>query len=235
VLIQHGKDEFILDFLQVIRQPIRVVSRVILPKSVMAKFVAVLGQHLNKNQPAPQTHEPATPEQSALDSLPHSPPPTEPATLDDENESHQQKSTPDTPSDSAVAQSNPITEAPSGPPSAQGPAEQTPPPQNKQFARNQVEEANHSGDIANLYKEYKLTDELAAGAYANVVMISQTASLICMDFIARFPPTPMVTARVQMTMPDALRLLQTLAKASPRPPSDNNNRPKDDLLDSDNG
>lgn len=52
--------------------------------------------------------------------------------------------------------------------------------------------------IDDLYDQLKLPDELAGGAFANVVMMRHTPEEFAFDFIASFYPRPIVTARVYM-------------------------------------
>jgi hypothetical protein len=205
VLIQHGLDEYVLDFMQVIRQPLRVVSRVILPKSVLPKFVKVLGHNLAKDRPGRELLHPDAAEQASAPARPMPPQQEDQAEPNPVQPSCEDQSDPlPQAADDSIRNQQATPQQPSG---------------NAPAAADAPTEVNHAGDIANLYSEYKISDDIATGSYANVVMISRTASLICMDFIARFAPTPSVTARVMMTTPDAMRLLHTLTRACRHSPS----------------
>lgn len=67
--------------------------------------------------------------------------------------------------------------------------------------------------IAEIYEQFKLTDEVAQGAYANSVMISHNATEYCFDFIAGFYPTSVVNSRVIIAAGQAPRFLNTLKGA----------------------
>ena len=54
-------------------------------------------------------------------------------------------------------------------------------------------------NIAEIYEQLKIPDDVAVGAYANTLMISHTASEFCLDFILDLFPRPTVTQRVYMS------------------------------------
>lgn len=67
--------------------------------------------------------------------------------------------------------------------------------------------------IEEIYQNFKLSEDVMGGVYANSVMISHSASEFCFDFIAGFYPTSVVTSRVMVSAPTAPRLLNTLKGA----------------------
>jgi hypothetical protein len=67
--------------------------------------------------------------------------------------------------------------------------------------------------IQEIYEHFKVSDEIAGGAYANSCMISHSATEYCFDFISGFYPTSSVTSRILMSAPVAPRFLNTLKGA----------------------
>ena len=50
--------------------------------------------------------------------------------------------------------------------------------------------------VAEIYEEMKMSDEVAAGVFANGAMISHTQSEFCLDFIVNLFPRSVVSARI---------------------------------------
>lgn len=67
-------------------------------------------------------------------------------------------------------------------------------------------------DLAEVYDQLKISDEVAVGAYANTLMISHSASEFCLDFILDMFPRSVVTQRVYMAAPQIPPLLTTLKR-----------------------
>lgn len=67
--------------------------------------------------------------------------------------------------------------------------------------------------IEEIYANFKVPEELAAGTYSNSCMISHSAGEYCLDFITGFYPTSVVTSRVLMSAGVAPRFLNTLKGA----------------------
>lgn len=67
--------------------------------------------------------------------------------------------------------------------------------------------------IQEIYDNFKLSDDLAAGSYANSCMISHSAGEYCFDFICGFYPTSVVSSRVLMSAGVAVRFLNTVKGA----------------------
>lgn len=67
-------------------------------------------------------------------------------------------------------------------------------------------------NIAEVYEQLKIPEDVAVGAYANTLMISHTASEFCMDFILDLYPKPTVTQRVYMSAAQIPPFLNTLKK-----------------------
>jgi hypothetical protein len=82
-------------------------------------------------------------------------------------------------------------------------------------------------NIAEVYEQLKIPEDVAVGAYANTLMISHTASEFCMDFILDLYPKPTVTQRIYMSAAQIPPFLNTLKRtleqvqqraARPNPP-----------------
>ena len=86
----------------------------------------------------------------------------------------------------------------------------------------------HRPTIQEIYENFKLSDDLLSGSYANSVMIGHSPAEFFLDFITGFYPTAAVSARVFIAAPHVPRVLETLGVAvqqfkkryqSPPPPA----------------
>jgi hypothetical protein len=68
--------------------------------------------------------------------------------------------------------------------------------------------------IAEIYENFKLSDDMLSGAYANSVMIGHSPADFFFDFITGFYPTAAVSARIVTAAPFVPRILDTLNLAS---------------------
>lgn len=68
--------------------------------------------------------------------------------------------------------------------------------------------------IAEIYENFKLSDEMLSGAYANSIMVGHSPANFFFDFITGFYPTAAVSARVITAAPFVPRMLDTLTLAS---------------------
>ncbi len=64
--------------------------------------------------------------------------------------------------------------------------------------------------VEDIYDTFKLSDEMIAGCYANEVLIGHSPTEFFFDFIARFYPTPAVSARVYIAASQSPRFISTL-------------------------
>ncbi|MEO6435293.1 MAG: DUF3467 domain-containing protein [Tepidisphaeraceae bacterium] len=64
--------------------------------------------------------------------------------------------------------------------------------------------------IEEIYENYKLSDDMQSGAYANTVLMGHSQTEFFFDFITGFYPTPSVAARVILPSAQAPRFLTTL-------------------------
>jgi Protein of unknown function (DUF3467) len=67
--------------------------------------------------------------------------------------------------------------------------------------------------IAEIYENFKLSDDMLSGAYANSVMVGHSASEFFFDFITGFYPTAGVSARIMTSAPHMPRIVDTLKMA----------------------
>ena len=187
VVVLHGPNETMIDFVQSLVRPGRVAARVVLPPLVMTQFAAAIEQALSKYT-------------NAYGSLPREPgPPSAPSAAKqaDDKPVELEQGRGEQPAgptarqkdDSATGSGGPPTK----PPPATGPG--SPPP------------------IEEIYENLKLPDEMLGGVYANVVSISHSGSEFCFDFITRFFPRSVVTARVYMAAPRVPELLGSLKRS----------------------
>jgi hypothetical protein len=64
--------------------------------------------------------------------------------------------------------------------------------------------------IAEIYENFKLTDDLLSGAYANNIRVGHSPAEFFLDFITDFYPTASVSSRIFMSPPHIPRLVETL-------------------------
>ena len=64
-----------------------------------------------------------------------------------------------------------------------------------------------------IYENFKLTDDLLSGSYANSVLIGHDPAEFFLDFITRFYPTASVSARIYLAASQVPRMLETLTTA----------------------
>lgn len=67
-------------------------------------------------------------------------------------------------------------------------------------------------NIADVYEQLKIPEDVAVGAYANTLMISHTASEFCLDFILDLFPRPTVTQRIYLSSAQLPPFLNTLKR-----------------------
>jgi Protein of unknown function (DUF3467) len=74
--------------------------------------------------------------------------------------------------------------------------------------------------IDDIYDELKIPDTVAAGRYANAVMVRHSGTEFCFDFIANFYPRSVVTSRVYMAAPHVPPVLSSILRSmQPSPPT----------------
>lgn len=192
-VILNGPGEFIIDFIQSVIRPARVVKRVVLIPMVMSQFIDAFRENVRlyeqtfgppkampSGPPNPQTRPMTPPPGGAAGGSPAeqpaSPPQGQPPSASRE--------------ESALAEDRPLHERISGP---------QPPP-----AMPSVQE---------LYDELKLPDSELSGVYANAVLISHSPAEFVFDFITRFMPRAAVSARIYMSASHAPHVLESMASS----------------------
>lgn len=64
--------------------------------------------------------------------------------------------------------------------------------------------------FAEVYENLKVPETMAGGCYCNMVMVGHSPNEFCFDFITRFLPKASVSARVFMSVPQAVALHKSL-------------------------
>lgn len=211
-IVMHGMHEFVIDFIQSLAPPKRIVARVALPPTVIPPFVAALQENIAKyRQNIGPLQRPSMPGAPPTHQVPHQPPPVPP----------QMPSPP-------VAQSPevPPAPAPAPPPSIEsgqivvspttsGMPHTPPPPQfvTPGAAASGPAPQPAPPPITDVYQQLKLPDEILSGVYANTVMIVHGLAEFCFDFITSFYPRSAVSCRVSMAAPHAVELLDSLKRS----------------------
>lgn len=139
-IVVTGPSEFVVDFLQTIGRPHKVIKRVVIPHPVMPQFIEALRTNLELYKS--RFGEPPTP--------------------------------------------------PAPPKGSTPPRKQTP---------------------QEIYDDFKMSDDLLSGVYANGVMIGHGASEFGLDFLTSFFPQSAVSARVFLAAGQVPRLLDSLRGA----------------------
>jgi len=67
--------------------------------------------------------------------------------------------------------------------------------------------------IDDIYDELKIPESVAAGRYANAVMVRHSGTEFCFDFIANFYPRSVVTSRVYMAVPHVPPVLSSILRS----------------------
>jgi hypothetical protein len=67
--------------------------------------------------------------------------------------------------------------------------------------------------IAEIYENFKVSEEVMSGSYANSVMIGHSPAEFYLDFITGFYPNAAVAARIYMAAPRIPQVLDTLTMA----------------------
>jgi hypothetical protein len=184
VMVLQCNDDFVIDFLSMIVPPQQVVSRVVLSAATFAKLVGALQINVAEYQktfgplaaqePVPAAKPAATPEQPA-EQIPVERVPGEPASV----------------------QGGVPSGGPAGIPGATGPpAPQPPQPAAQSQHVPHPHQSSDVTDIAEVYGQLKLPDEMLGGVYATGAMIRHTPTEFAIDFITNFYPRAVVTARV---------------------------------------
>lgn len=203
VIVVTGATEFLLDFVRNLPRPNAVVSRVVLPHTVMPQFIEALSKNIELYrqrygelpgmpavQPPPATPLGATP---GVPSELQNQVPLAGSNVPGEVQAEGNR-------DGGVGGSgNSGTGQSAGASSPSGAAAASVPPKK-----------HNPQDI---YDELKLRDEILSGAYANAVMIGHGPYEFSFDFITNFYPQSAVSARVYLACGHIPRMLDSLRQS----------------------
>ena len=188
LMVAAGPLEFILDFVQRLGEPARVVSRVVMPPLVAKQFLQALEHNVGLYE-------------TQFGPIPAIPRPQQAAVSESSKEAANQPP----PEGEQTATEPPTAPAPPGG-VASGiagagiePAPQPP----GQMVR----------PIEDIYDELKLDEEMLAGHYANAVIVRHTPAEFAFEFIARFMPHSVVSSRVIVSAPNLPSLMGSLRQA----------------------
>ncbi len=234
-IVLMGNTEFILDFVLRMQRPHQIVQRVILPHAVLPQMITALEKNLEKYEERfgcrPQILNPV----AETESVPQTPPGTVPgkfansAPVPEEFVSNDGASQVDVNAPNEDAPSGYANIAPQGTdqPSASEPSPEVPseaPPESSSKVSPQAHKASPQNidpvnavqndasrpTIEDIYDELRLPDDGLMGAYANAVMISHSAAEFNFDFITNFYPRSVVCARIFISAPQVMRLLDAV-------------------------
>jgi hypothetical protein len=234
-IVLMGNTEFILDFVLRMQRPHQVVQRVVLPHAVMPQMISTLEKNLEKYQerfgslptmpkPVEQNQEEADKPQS-FPSMPEikpfkpkaDAPKPEPSANEHLNTGEAEGSGAAAGQTALPDQVSPTPEAGNQAP-AQTPANQfagnhddeiTPPTSSAPQEPVKPRIINHPS-IEDIYDDLKTPEDGLIAAYANAVMISHSPAEFNLDFICNFFPRSVVTARVFISAPQVVRMLEAV-------------------------
>ena len=191
LMVLAGPMEVILDFVQRLSEPNRVVARVVIPPQVARQFAATLRQNIERYEEV----------FGELPQLPR-PIPTEP---------------PDEPA--PPAKPDPVVGAThagegggggivgAGVPESGGGAAAGGVPFHGAIEPGR--RVNTPG-IDDIYRDLRIADEMMSGRYANAVVVRHTPAEFAFDFITRFVPNSAVSSRVIVAAPNVASMLNSL-------------------------
>lgn len=190
VLILMGIHECVLDFIQRLGEPHRIVARVVMPHIVARQLsralqenlriyearygrIAAIAMHRPEVPPAPKQEAPKPSE---------TPPAIDPSIT----ETTLMGSAAGAPSFADHPENQPAVPTPPG--------------------------------VQDIYDEFRLPDEMLSGSYTNFVMIRHSATEFCFDFITNIFPRSAVSARVYLATPHVPGFLLSLQRSIKLPP-----------------
>jgi hypothetical protein len=191
VLILMGIHECVLDFIQRLGEPHRIVARVVMPHIVARQLSRALQENLRIYEARygriaaismPRPEAPPAPKEE-----PASQPGAAPA------------------SDPSIAETTLMGASATGTPTFANhpenrPSVPTPP------------------GVQDIYDEFRLPDDMLSGSYTNFVMIRHSATEFCFDFITNIFPRSAVSARVYLATPHVPGFLLSLQRSIKLPP-----------------
>ena len=191
LMVLAGPLEVILDFVQRLSEPNRVVARVVLAPPIARQFVETLRQNVERYE---ETF-------GELPALPR-PVPQEPEPEPEPEPQAQPQSA--APSGGIVGAGLPET-GESGGGSAPGGVP-------FHGAIEPGRQVNAPG-IDDIYRDLRISEEMMSGRYANAVVVRHTPAEFAFDFITRFVPNSAVSARVIVAAPNVASMLGSLEQS----------------------
>ncbi len=176
VLILMGLHECVLDFIQRLGEPHRIVARVVMPHVVARQLTKALHENLKIYESRygriaaiapPRAGETAPPPPASTEQRPAQPAP---------------------PPDPSITETIVMGSSSAGTPTFANHPE------------NQPVVATPPG-VQDIYDEFRLPDEMLSGSYTNFVMIRHSPTEFCFDFITNIFPRSAVSARVYLATP----------------------------------
>ena len=187
LMVLAGPMEVILDFVQRLSEPNRVVARVVLPPVVAGQFVATLRQNIERFE-------------EVFGELPQLPKPL-PKEPEPEPEPYPEPvASGDIPGGSAPGSSGGIAGA--------GVA-----PTVRGHGRQEPGRPVDTPGIDDIYRDLRLEEDMASGRYANAVIVRHTPAEFAFDFVTRFVPHSSVSARVIVAAPNVASMLASLEQS----------------------
>ncbi len=238
-IVLMGNTEFILDFVLRMQRPHQVVQRVVLPHAVLPQMISTLEKNLEKYQerfgmlptmpkPKEQNQDDAGDKPQPFESMPETKPLKPKADQDQPQAESSTNPHLDTGEGEGSGQAAGQTALPDqvtpasedeNQSSAQSPANQfsdsseedevTPPTSSAPPEPVKPKIVNHPS-IEDIYDDLKTPEDGLVAAYANAVMISHSAAEFNLDFICNFFPRSVVTARVFISAPQVVRMLEAV-------------------------
>ena len=224
LMVAAGPLEFILDFVQKLGEPPRVVARVVMPPVVAGQFLQALKHNvgLYEGQFGPL---PTLPRPKATEAASDAPaentaqmPPVASETTDQRSDPSSEQSA-DTAGESDPA--DPPVQTPGGSAIGSGggivgPGIEPGSPQSQQAGQSYPGGPNSppvGRPIQDIYDELRLDDELLSGRYCNAVIVRHTPAEFALEFITRFMPHSAVSSRVIVAAPNIPSLMGSLEQA----------------------
>ena len=224
LMVAAGPLEFILDFVQKLGEPPRVVARVVMPPVVAGQFLQALkhnvGLYEGQFGPLPTLPRPkATPAEQPSDAPAGSTaqntaqmPPVASETTDQPDEAEAPQSAGGPAAGGSIGSGGGIV----------GPGIEPGSPQSQQAGQSYPNGPNGPGSsssppvgrpIQDIYDELRLDDELLSGRYCNAVIVRHTPAEFALEFITRFMPHSAVSSRVIVAAPNIPSLMGSLEQA----------------------
>lgn len=205
VIVVTGTTEFLLDFVRNLPRPNAVVSRVVLPHTVMPQFIEALSKNIELYRQR-YGELPGMPSVQPPPATPLGSPPSIPSELQNQV-LHAGSNVPD----GVQAEGN--RDGSLGGSGNSGIGSGAPASTSAASGANAASLPPKKHNPQDIYDELKLRDEILSGAYANAVMIGHGPYEFSFDFITNFYPQSAVSARVYLACGHIPRMLDSLRQS----------------------